>query len=107
MAVWGAGGRGVAGDPAGDTACPDRVQDDAGEDGPQGCARDRAADAAGLVPAGTLQISCGAGDARAADGTQAAAGEAIRRRNEPARRAARLRAEGRLDNTEDFRGAGA
>ena len=41
-----------------------------------------------------------AGDARAADGAQAAAVEAPRRGDEPARGAARLRAEGRADDAE-------
>ena len=38
------------------------VQGDAGEVGPQRRARHRATDAAGLVPAGALQVDRGAGD---------------------------------------------
>ena len=67
-----AGGR-ACGGAAGDPARARRVQGDAGEDRPQGCARHRAADAAGLVPAGALQVAAGAGDARAADRAQAGA----------------------------------
>jgi hypothetical protein len=44
--------------------------------GPVGCPRDRAADAAGLVPPGALQIAAGAGDASPADGAQTGAVEA-------------------------------
>ena len=62
---------------------------------PQRCARHRATDAARLVPPGALQVACGAGGAGAADGAQAGAVEAVRRRDEPARHPARLRAEGR------------
>ena len=76
------------------------VQDDAGEDRPQRRARDCAADAAGLVPPGALQVAGGAGGARAADCAQAGAVEAVRRRDEPARHPARLRAEGRADHAE-------
>ena len=70
------------------------IRDDAGEVGSQRCTRDRAADAARLVPAGALQIARRPGDARAADGAQAGAIEAARRREQPARDIARLRAEG-------------
>ena len=92
---------GLAGGAAGDPARAGRVQGDAGEDRPQGRARHRAADAAGLVPARALQVAAGAGDARAADRAQAAAGQAPRRGDEPARGAARLRAEGRADHAAD------
>src|SRR5215831_17431690 len=60
----------------GDTARVQRTQDDAGEDRPQRRARHRAADAAGLVPPGPLQVDCSAGDARATHRAQAGAGQA-------------------------------
>ena len=85
----------------------DAFQGDAGEDGPQRRARDCAADAAGLVPAGALQVDGRAGDAGAADGAQAGAIEAARHRDEPARHSARLRAEGRARRrSQSFASAG-
>ena len=73
MALCGHAGGGTCGRAAGDPACARCVQDDAGQDRPQGRPRDRAADAAGLVPAGALQVGAGAGDAGAADRAQAGA----------------------------------
>ena len=87
-------GGGLRGGADGDAACPRCLQGDAGEDRSQGCPRDRPTDAAGLVPAGSLQVAACAGSARAADGTQAAAEQAARRRDKPARRFTRLRLEG-------------
>ena len=81
------------------------LQDDAGQDRSQRRARHRAADAAGLVPSGPLQVDGGAGDAGAADGAQAGPVEALRRRDEPARHIARVRAEGGADHAEAFRAA--
>jgi transposase len=57
---------------------------------PQRCARDCAADAAGLVPAGALQISERAREAGNADGPQVGAIEASRRGKQPAGDPARL-----------------
>src|SRR4029077_3802190 len=93
MALWGAAGSGAGGGTAGDAACKDSVIDDAGEDGPQRRAPHSAADAAGLFPLGTLQVDGRPGSARPADGAQAGAIEAVRRRDEPARHSARLRAQ--------------
>ena len=95
MALRGDAGGGPCGRAAGDAARARRLQGDAGEERPQRRARHRAADAAGLVPAGALQVDGGAGDARAADRAQAGAVEAARHRDEPARDSARLRPEGR------------
>jgi hypothetical protein len=61
---------------AGDTARAHRARDDAGEERPQRRARDRAADAVGLVPTGALQVDGCAGDARTADRAQTAADKA-------------------------------
>ena len=97
-------GSGPCGRAVGDAARARCVQGDAGEDRPQRCARDCAADAAGLVPAGALQVDGGAGDARAAHRAQAGAIEASRRRDEPARHFARLRAEGRQDHAAELCG---
>ncbi len=49
---------------------------DDGEDGSDGCARHRAADAAWLVPAGALQVAAGAGGSGAFDGAQTSSGKA-------------------------------
>ena len=98
MAVCGDARGGSCGGAAGDAARARCFQGDAGQDRPQRRARDRAADAARLVPAGALQVAAGAGGARAADGAQAGASEAARRGDEPARHAARLRPEGRADD---------
>src|SRR5215203_3033169 len=68
-------------------------------------ARDRPADALGLVPSRALQVGVGPGDPRSADGAQAAADEAHRRGDEPARGAARLRSEGRTDHAAELRRA--
>src|SRR5215472_12929002 len=65
MALCGDASSRTCGRAAGDTACAQRTQDDAGEDRPQRRARDRPADAAGLVPPGALQVDRRAGDARA------------------------------------------
>jgi hypothetical protein len=59
----------------GDTSRAQRAQDDAGEDRPQRRARNRAADSAGLVPPGALQVDRSAGDACAAHRAQAGAGK--------------------------------
>src|SRR4051812_156101 len=88
----------------GDPACAGCVQGDAGQDRSQGRTWDRAAAAPGLVPAGALQVGLGAGDEGTADRAQAAADEAPRCGDEPARGAARLRAEGRTDDTAELRG---
>src|SRR4028119_157022 len=56
-----------------------------------------AARGAGVLPPGARQVGAGAGDAGAADDAEAAAGQAPRRGDEPARDAARLRAEGGAD----------
>src|SRR6202035_3085506 len=85
-----------------DAARPERIQGDAGQDRSQGRAWHRPADAAGLVPSGALQVAAGAGNASAADGAQAAADEEPRRRDEPARGATRLWAEGWPDDTANF-----
>jgi hypothetical protein len=58
---------------AGDTACPRRLQGNAGEVGPQRRARHCATDATRLVPASALQVDERTGDAGAADGAQAGA----------------------------------
>ena len=52
------------------------LENDAGEERPQRCARDRAADAVGLDPPGALQVDGCAGDARTADRVQSAADKA-------------------------------
>ncbi len=93
-----AAGRGPCGRASGDAARSRCLQIDAGEDGSQRRPRDRAVDAARLVPAGALQVGRGAGDARDADGAQAAAIQAARCREQPARRTARLRSKGRHDH---------
>ena len=95
---------GLAGRAARDPACPGCVQGDAGQDRSQGRARHRAADAAGLVSSGALQVVPAQETACAADGAQAAAEQAPRRGDEPARGAARLRAEGRADDAAELRG---
>src|SRR5438309_4673412 len=66
--------------------------------------RDRATDAAGLVPAGALQIDECARDPIAADGTQAGAIEASGRREQSARDPAWLWSEGWQDDRADIRG---
>ena len=63
MALCGDEGSGPASGIAGDPPCTRRFQSDAGEDRPQRCAGDRPIDASWLVPAGSLQIAAGAGDA--------------------------------------------
>ena len=95
MALRGDAADGSCGRASGDAACPGRVQGDAGEVGPQRCARDRPVDAARLVSAGALQIDCSPGGPRAVDGAQAGAIEAVRRGDEPAGHFARVRPEGR------------
>src|SRR6516164_3941761 len=67
-----------------------RARDDAGEERPQRRARDRAADAVGLVPPGALQVDGCAGDARAAHRAQTAADKASGSRVELAGHSARL-----------------
>ena len=62
--------------------------------GPGERTRHCAADAAGLVQAGALQIGAGAGDARGSDRTQACAGKALRYRDEPPGHFAGLRPQG-------------
>ncbi len=64
---------------AGDAARAEGARGDAGQVGSQRCPRHRASDAAGLVPAGALQIDECARDPIAADGAQAGAIEASRR----------------------------
>src|SRR5262245_49162661 len=100
MAVRRAEAGGAGGGVAGDAACSSGVQDDAGKERSQRRAGDRRADAGRLVPPGTLQDAGGPGDAGPADGSQAGAIEAVRRRDEHARAAARLRAEGWADDAE-------
>src|SRR5215470_8785718 len=75
MALCGDASSRTCGRAAGDTACAQRTQDDAGENRPQRRARNRPADAAGLVPPGALQVDPSAGDARAAHRAQAGAGK--------------------------------
>ena len=104
MAVCGDAAGGACGRAFGDAARARCLQGDAGEDGPQGRARDRPTDAAGLVPPGALQVDGGAGDAGDAHRAQAGAVEAARRRDEPARHPARVRAEGRQDHDPSFAG---
>ena len=89
---------GSGGRASGDAARARCLQGDAGEERPQRRAGDCATDAAGLVPAGALQVDGGAGGAGPADGAQAAAVEASRRREPSARDFARLRAQGRRDH---------
>src|SRR5271157_4753175 len=60
-----------------------RLQGDAGEDGPERCTRHRPADAARLVQASALQIGTRARDPGGSDRTQAGAGKALRYRDEP------------------------
>src|SRR6185437_6269224 len=67
MAPCGDAGSRVGGGTAGDPARACCVQGDAGEVGPQRRARDRATDAAGLVPAGALQVDRRAGSTRGPD----------------------------------------
>src|SRR5687768_15155362 len=107
MASWRVEPGRPEGGASGDPACARGVQGDVGEDRPQGCARDRAADALGLVSAGALQVAAGAGDAGAAGGAQAAAEAAARRGDERARDLAELRGEGRPDDGAWLRGPGA
>jgi hypothetical protein len=52
---------GVRGGVVGDAACPRRLQDNAGEDGPDRCTWHRATHAAWLVQAGALQIDACSG----------------------------------------------
>ena len=104
MAVCGDAGSGPCGGAAGDAARAEGVRGDAGEVGPQRCARHRATDAAGLVPAGTLQIDECARDPIAADGAQAGAIEASRRGEQPARDPARFWPEGWQDDRTEVRG---
>src|SRR5450631_2042564 len=85
---------------SGDTARERCLQGDAGEDGPQRRAQDRATDAARLVPAGPLQVDRGPGDPRDADSAQAGAEQAVGPRAQPARNFAWLRAEGRQDHAD-------
>src|SRR5215469_5903043 len=75
MALCGDAPSRICGAAVGDTARAQRTQDHAGEDRPQRRARDRAAHAAGLVPAGALQVDASAGDTRAARRAQAGAGK--------------------------------
>src|SRR5437899_5478310 len=104
MAVCGhEGGRPCRGT-AGDAARAEGVRGDAGQVGSQRCTRDRATDAAGLVPAGALQIDECARDPIAADGTQAGAIEASGRREQFARDPAWLWSEGWQDDRADIRG---
>ena len=103
MAVCGYAGGGIAGRIARDPARPGRLQGHAGQDRSQRRARHCPADAARLVPTGALQVAAGARSASAADGAQAAADQKPRRRDEPARRAARLWTEGRPDNAAHLR----
>src|SRR6266852_8436453 len=98
MAVCGDEGGGPCGGVAGDAARAEGVRGDAGEVRSQRCARNCAVDAAGLVPAGTLQIDERARDPNAADGAEAGAIEASRRGEQPARDPARLWAEGWQDD---------
>ena len=78
MAICGAEERRLGGGVAGDPARARRLQGDAGQERSQRRAGDRAIDAAGLVPPGSLQVDTGAGSARAADGAQAGSVEAVR-----------------------------
>src|SRR6516165_12393986 len=104
MAVCGHPGGGADRRTARDPARPGRVQSDASQDRSQGRARHRPADAARLVSSGALQVAAGAGDTSAADSTQAAANQKSRRRDEPARRAPRLWAEGWSDDAANLPG---
>src|SRR5215472_12447346 len=99
MAICGYARRGIGGRIARDPARPQCIQGDASQDRPQGCTRHRPADAARLVPPGTLQVATGTGSASTADCTQATADKEPRRRDEPTRGTARLWAEGRPDDT--------
>src|SRR5213080_5571885 len=104
MAVCGNEGsrprRGVAGD----AARAEGVRGDAGQVGSQRRTRDCATDAAGLVPTGPLQIDQRARDPIAADGAQAGAIEASRRREQFARDPARFWPEGWQDDRAEVRG---
>jgi hypothetical protein len=89
----------------GDAARAQRFQDHAGQDRPQGCTWDCRADAAGMVPAGALQVDGSPGDARHADRAQTGAEGAPGNWIEPVRHSAWLRPEGRQDDTGGVRGA--
>src|SRR3954453_22609085 len=89
---------GLGGGAAGETACAPRLQGHARKDRPQGCPWHCAVAATGVVPAGALQVSAGTGNAGSADRTEAVANEISGRDDEPAWRAAWLRAEGRVDH---------
>src|SRR5215475_14204786 len=73
MALCGDAAGWARGGAFGDAARAQRVQDHAGQDRPQGCTWDCRTDAAGLVPAGALQVDGGPGDARHADRAQTGA----------------------------------
>ena len=75
---------GLGGGTAGDPPCACGVQDHAGEDRSQGRVGDCAADAARVVPSGSLQIAVGPGGAGPVDGAQAGAVQAARCGDEPA-----------------------
>src|SRR5208283_2582101 len=93
----------LGGGVAGDAACARRLQGDAGQNRPQGRARDCAIDAARLVPSGSLQVDVGAGSSRFADGAQTRPVEAVRYGDEPARDIAWFWPEGRGDKANPFR----
>ncbi len=104
MAVCGdEGGRPCCGT-AGDAARTEGIRGHAGQVGSQRCTRHRATDAAGMVPAGALQIDECARDPIAADGAQAGAIEASRRREQPARDPSRFWPEGWQDHWTEVRG---
>src|SRR5260221_6235588 len=98
MAFCGDAGSRAGGRTAGDAARAEGIRGDAGKVGSQRCSRDCATDAAGLVPAGALQIDERARDPNPADSAEAGAIEASRRGEQSARDPARLWAEGWQDD---------
>src|SRR5215475_8175887 len=105
MALCGDAPSRTCGRAVGDTARAQRTQDNASKDRPQRRARDRAADAAGLVPPGALQVDRSAGDARAAHRTQAASGKTSRYRDELAWHSTWVRSQGRANHASALRRA--
>src|SRR5689334_19677386 len=95
----------VRNSPARNPARKGRTICDDGQDGSQGCARDRSVDSDGLVPAGTRKVGRCAGDPGTLDRTQTASWTTYRRGVEYPRDFARLRTEGRPGDAEEFRSA--
>src|SRR5215475_6194778 len=90
---------------SGNAACKGRTICDDGQDGSQGCARDRPVDPDGMVPAGTRKISRCAGDPGTPDRTQTASWATDRCGIEYPRDIAWFWAEGWPGHAKEFRGA--